>query len=74
MYYICNTNNEKTETMKTFITVTQISASKFDVEKVNAETQSRVRTKGIMITCWESNEQNDKYCFDLADKMNNGQM
>jgi len=55
--------------MNTFVTVTQVSATKFEVEKVNAESQSRVRTKGILITCWESNQQNDKYCFELAEQM-----
>ena len=60
--------------MTTFVTVTQISATKFDVEKVNAETQSRVRTKGILITAWESNEQNNKYCFQLAEQMSNGKI
>ena len=55
--------------MKKFVTVTQITANKFDVEFVSAETQSRVKTKGILISCWESNNQNDKYCFDLAEKM-----
>ena len=55
--------------MKTFVTVTQISATKFDVEKVSAETISRVRTKGVLISYWESNPQNDKYCFELAEKM-----
>jgi hypothetical protein len=60
--------------MKTFVTVTQISAKKFEVEKVTAETQSRVRTKGILITAWESNKQNDEYCFKLANEMNNGKI
>jgi hypothetical protein len=55
--------------MKTFVTVTQHSSTQFDVEKVNAETQSRVRTEGVLITAWESNEQNDKYCFELAELM-----
>jgi hypothetical protein len=55
--------------MKTFITVTQISATKFDIEKVNAETSSRVRTKGLLISVWESNKQNDIYCFELAAKL-----
>jgi hypothetical protein len=55
--------------MNTFVTVTQISATKFDVEKVNTETSSRVRTKGLLVSCWESNQQNDKYCFELAEKM-----
>jgi hypothetical protein len=59
----------KIKAMKTFVTVTQISGAKFDVEKVNAETSSRVRTKGLLISCWESNRQNDKYCFELAEKM-----
>ncbi len=56
--------------MKNFITVTQVAASKFDVEIVNAETQSRVRTKGILITSWERSEQNDRYCFSLAEELN----
>jgi hypothetical protein len=55
--------------MKTFVTVTQISATKFDVEKVSAETSSRVRTTGLLVSCWESSRQNDKYCFELAEKM-----
>ena len=55
--------------MKTFVTVTQISAKKFDVEKVKAETQSRVRTRGVLVSVWESNIENDKYCFELAEKM-----
>ena len=57
--------------MTTFVTVTQTTATKFDVEFINAETQSRVKTKGVLITVWESTPQNDKYCFNLADKMNN---
>jgi hypothetical protein len=60
--------------MRTFVTVTQVSANKFDVEKVNAETSSRVRTKGILVSCWESSNQNDKYCFNLAEQMNNGKI
>ena len=61
----------KTKIMKTFVTVTQISATEFDVEKVNAETSSRVKTKGLLVSCWESNKQNDKYCFELAENMAN---
>jgi hypothetical protein len=64
-----NHQQNKKEIMKTFVTVTQISATKFDVEKVSAETSSRVRTKGLLVSCWESNQQNDKYCFELAEKM-----
>ena len=60
--------------MKTFVTVIQIAANKFDVFKFNGETQKSIypqtRLKGILITCWESNTQNDKYCFHLAETNN----
>ena len=62
--------------MTTFVTVMQVSANKFDVFKFNGISQKSIypqtREKGILISCWESNEQNDKYCFGLAEKMNNG--
>jgi hypothetical protein len=60
--------------MTTFVTVTQVSATKFDVEKVQAESQSRVKTKGVLISCWPSNQQNDTYCFNLAEQMNKGKL
>lgn len=56
--------------MTTFVTVTQVSSSKFDVEFIKAETQSRVKTNGILISCWVSNPENDKYCFNLAELNN----
>lgn len=60
--------------MKTFVTVIQVSANKFDVFKFVGNTQKSIypqtSEKGIVVACWESNAQNDKYCFDLAEKMN----
>lgn len=62
--------------MTTFVTVMQVSANKFGVFKFNGNSQKSIypqtREKGIVISCWVSNEQNDKYCFELAEKMNNG--
>ena len=57
--------------MKKFVAVTQVSSSKFKVEYINAETISRVKTNGILISVWESNSKNDKYCINLANEMNN---
>ena len=61
--------------MTTFVTVMQ-TKNGFDVFKFNGNSQKSIypqtREKGIVISCWESNEQNDKYCFELAEKMNNG--
>lgn len=57
--------------MKAFVTVTQVSANKFDVEFVSALSLSRVKTVGILITVWERDTQNEKYCFELCEKMNN---
>ena len=75
MYYLyIIKQHTKHRIMTTFVTVTQVSATKFEVEKVNAETSSRVRTKGILVSCWESSNQNDKYCFNLAEQMNNGKI
>ena len=60
--------------MKTLVTVIQIAPNKFDVFMFNGETQKSIypqtREKGILITCWDSNVQNDKYCFSLAETMN----
>jgi hypothetical protein len=60
--------------MKRFVTVLQISASKFDVLFFTGNTQISIfplyRKFGIAITIWESNTNNDKYCFQLADKLN----
>ena len=60
--------------MKTFVTVIQISASKFDVFFFNGESVGRINRgndyKGVMVTCFESNKQNDEYCFTLANNMN----
>ena len=59
--------------MKTLVTVIQTGARTFDVFKFNGENQKSIypqtRNKGILITCWESSQQNDKYCFELAEKM-----
>ena len=64
--------------MKTFVTVIQIGAKKFDVFHFNGETQKNIypqtREKGALVTCWESNQQNDKYFFELAEQMNNGKL
>lgn len=61
-------------TLTTFVTVIQISASKFDVFKFNGTSQKSIhpqtREKGALVTCWESTSQNDDYCFKLAEKMN----
>lgn len=66
----------KTNTMKTYTTVIQIEANKFDVFKFNANTQKAIypqsKEKGITVAIFESTEQNDKYCFELATKMNAG--
>lgn len=62
--------------MKTFVTVIQVSANGFDVFKFDGNTQKSIypqtNKKGIVVACFESNEQNDKYCFYLAEKMNSG--
>ncbi len=62
--------------MKNFTTVIQTEANKFDVFKFNAETSKAIypqtSKKGITVHVCESNEQNDKYCFELAEKMNDG--
>jgi len=57
--------------MKHFVTVTQITSTKFDVEFLQAETSTRIKPKGMLITVWERNEQNERYCFNLAELMNN---
>jgi hypothetical protein len=60
--------------MKTYTTVIQISATKFDVFKFNANipafANSGDQRKGILITIYESNKENDTYCFELSEKMN----
>lgn len=60
--------------MKTFSTVIQIASNKFDVFKFQAETSKAIypqtNKKGITIHVCESNDQNDKYCFELAKNMN----
>lgn len=55
--------------MRTYVTVTLVS-DRYEVQKVDAETLSRVRTKGTTVTIWESNDQNDEYCELLARLMN----
>jgi len=62
--------------MNTFIAVLQVSAKNFEVFKFNGNNQKsiypQIREKGILVSCWESNNQNDKYCFQLCENMNNG--
>ena len=59
--------------MKTFVTVIQDGAGSFDVHKFDAETQHSLFPQtskvGIVITVFESNEQNDKFCKDMAERM-----
>ena len=56
--------------MKKFVTVTQISAWKFDVEFVDAVSKYEVKTKGLLIAIFESSAHNDKFCFELAEGFN----
>src|ERR1035437_1447946 len=60
--------------MKTFVTVIQIAADKVDVFKFNAEsakeTYSESHKKGVLVSIIESNKQNDKYSFQLAEELN----
>jgi hypothetical protein len=60
--------------MKNFATVIQTEANKFDVFKFNAPTQKALYPQtskvGVTVAVFESTEQNDKYCFELAEKMN----
>lgn len=62
--------------MKTFVTVIQTTATKFDVFKFSGATQKSIYPQtnklGVVVSVWESSDQNDKYCFELAEKMNNG--
>ena len=56
--------------MKTFTAVVQVSWNRFEVEKIEAETFSRVRaTTGILIAIYESNTHSDQYCTNLAAQM-----
>lgn len=62
--------------MKTFTTVIQLSAYKFDVFKFEAETigslYPQTSLKGVTVHICESNKQNDKYCSKLANDLNMG--
>ena len=59
--------------MKNFITVIQTKHNTFDVCKFSAETSKSIYPQsskiGITIAVFESNKQNDAYCFELANEL-----
>lgn len=60
--------------MNTYTAVVQIGANTFDVFKFSAPTKSslypQTSKRGIAVAIFESNAQNDKYCFSLCEQMN----
>jgi len=61
--------------MAYFVTVIQTQANKFDVFFFNAETSTRLypqtSKQGVCIHIAEATKESEKYCFQLAEKMNN---
>ena len=58
--------------MKNYTAVTQVSATKFEVEKVSALNERLVKTEGILVALWQTTEMNDKYCEHLAKQLSSG--
>lgn len=61
--------------MTNFVTLIQTGANKYDVFFFNAETSTRLFPQtskvGVTMAIRESNKENDKYIFNLAEQMNN---
>lgn len=66
---------KKLKIMTNFVTVIQTQANKFDVFFFNAEASTRLypqtSKQGICVHIAEATKESEKYCFQLAENMNN---